>query len=118
VDAVNSVIDKGRPRFWYDKDEPCRDDATSLSSVWLWGYSLVNDTFPSLNPDWRSPLQVGDFLIVITRREDALDLASEAMRCRGIELRSAGRRDVSCLRGSYSLTFAEVISVPAAARRP
>jgi hypothetical protein len=110
VDAVNTVVRGARPKFWYAADEPCGTDGGTLAALWL--CSTVNDRFPALDPGWSCTLRPGDYLVVVSGREGAFELALEAMAGRGVELRPAGRSEVDCCGGNYSLTFAEVVAVP------
>jgi hypothetical protein len=112
VDAVKAVARDRRPKFWYAAEEPCAYDGRNLSAVWLWGYSIINEHFPALDSDWKCTLAPGEVLVVISGRDDAAELAREALGRHGVELRPVGRRDVDGGGEGYSLTFLEVVAVP------
>jgi hypothetical protein len=99
ADAVKAAARRAKPRFWYDAKEPYGDDYRSLASLWLWSYTLISEDFP-----------------IASQRDDAFQLAQEAMRGRGLELCPAGRREVAESGGRYWLTFAEVLPTPVAER--
>jgi hypothetical protein len=87
-----------------------------LASLWLWSYTLISEDFPTAWRDGVAPPRPGELIVIASQRDDAFQLAQEAMRGRGLELCPAGRREVAESGGRYWLTFAEVLPTPVAER--
>lgn len=77
--ARTQRTEAGRPKiwFWYDSTEPLATQHMSLSSLWLWGYSLINDQFPTWKQNGPT-LAPGDLVVVTSQRPDAVARALES----------------------------------------
>lgn len=82
-EMVEGVLDGRKPRFWYDKDEIMGPEFASMASVYLWGWSLVNESFPSeystLHGHAKARFHGGDVLIIPSARNDTFDRALTAL---------------------------------------
>ena len=79
--------------FWYDATEPLGAQHMSLVSLWLWGYSMINDQFPT----WNQPpgrLASGDLVVVPSQRADVIARALESGQGPDFALRFLDARTV------------------------
>ena len=77
---IQEVKPNRTTRFWIDDQEPDGKELTSLSSVYLYGYTLLSRNFPSLPADVR--LSSGSLVIIPSNRPDAAELARKTLEPR------------------------------------
>jgi hypothetical protein len=63
-------------RFWFDDREPDALEFISMSSVYLYGYTLLGRSFPSLPGDVQ--ISGGSLLVIPSHRPDVVDLVRKA----------------------------------------
>jgi hypothetical protein len=85
IQARNRIESRrqGRPlRFWYDLNERDGPEFRSLSSMYLFNYTLISENFPALPPD--REIEPGILLVLPTQRAEVPARAVEALRKRGV----------------------------------
>lgn len=105
-------IHGARPRFWYDTHEKPADEYLSLSSIWLAGFSLINDQFPSseiLKDDLPRP---GDLIVIPSQQDRIVEKAEVALREHGLEVRRIASQDIGNGEEGYTVTILAVTSRP------
>lgn len=75
MEAVEHARNSRPVRFWFNGDDPSRNEFNSISSCYLWGYTIVGFEFPAL--DQKTSLADGTLLIVPSSKPD---VAQEAAR--------------------------------------
>lgn len=102
-----------KPRFWYDKDEIMGPEFASMASVYLWGWSLINETFPSehstLHGHAKTRCNGGDVLIVPSARNDAFCRALAALSKLGFSGRLLMAAPITGGRENYILNVIEIL---------
>ncbi|HYL72995.1 MAG TPA: hypothetical protein VEU96_02265 [Bryobacteraceae bacterium] len=80
VSRIQAVKPDRSTRFWIDEGEPDGKELTSLTSVYLYGYTLLSRNFPSIPAD--VPVSSGSLVIIPSRRPDVPALARKALESR------------------------------------
>lgn len=86
-EAIFSRFDTtGDLRFWYSGEEPLGSLYVSIASVRLWGYRLINDSFPTLanspvvaNPDGIVQIEPGTRIVILSNDENAFEMANASL---------------------------------------
>jgi hypothetical protein len=95
--------DRAKVWFWYDADEPFGQQHTSLASLWLWGYSLINDKYPT----WSQPgyvLAPGDLVVIPSQQPDVIARAVASWGDPKVTLRFLDARSVGKFNGQFTVT--------------
>ncbi len=90
--------ERRRLRVWYKLVPGEPRPFKNISSTYLWGWSLINEAMPSLEPAHIGTLEPGSQLLMMTTSPGEVDTARQALRKVGFEyvprVRQAfGRRD-------------------------
>jgi len=112
-DAIEAHLAGRKPRFWYDEQETMGNEFRSMASVYLWGWSLINESFPALNSKLhghaRHRFFGGEVLVLPSAKEGAPERAITEL----IKLGYAGRliRTFSVSGGleSYNVSLIEIL---------
>ncbi len=97
-----------KPRFWYNESSSREADFRSVSSTYLWGYTLVGRKFPSLPPERyrKAAIGPGTFLVVLSEESDVEDTTMAALRPYGLEARLRSSHEIRAgFRGFYLTLF-------------
>ena len=86
-EAIFSSFDTtGDLRFWYSGEEPMGSLYVSIASVRLWGYRLINDSFPTLanspivaNPDGIVQIEPNTRIVILSNDENAFEMANTSL---------------------------------------
>jgi hypothetical protein len=86
VQAIRTLEPSGKVLFWYQLSEPQGNYYRSVSSTYLWGFSLIGEQFPSLERDKRASQPPGPDrpLVILTTENDALLKAQASLRQIGL----------------------------------
>jgi len=84
--AVSSLEPGGKVLFWYRLTENMGIYYRSVASTYLWGYSLVNERFPSMaqRGDSFQPLVSNAHLVLLSQDTDAVQLANSVLSQEGL----------------------------------
>jgi hypothetical protein len=108
IAAVSTVTHGRKPRFWYDANEPQSTEFRSLASNYLWGYVLISDNFPKINPSARYLLQPDSIVVICSQFPRALNKAEQALAAEGMHAKFLKSSTIQKGPVAYTLTFAEI----------
>ena len=74
--------------FWYDENEPRQGIVVGLSSLFEWGYSLLNTRLPGLTADDRQKLAAQPHIVCVSWRPERLQEARSMLASSGLVLAS------------------------------
>lgn len=86
VQAIQSAEPNGRLLFWYRSSEPSGSFFRSVASVYLWGYSIINERFPSLaeGADTMQRPAPNTHLVLLSEDQNALQQADSVLNQIGL----------------------------------
>lgn len=76
---IESIAGPREPRLWYSSDEHEVFYWRSLSSMYLWGYSIVNESYPSAASTGFNSIRDGDLLVVCSESPELKEEARQAL---------------------------------------
>jgi hypothetical protein len=104
-------IRNGRPvRFWFDANETYGREFNSLNSAYLWGYTMLSATLPTVAKNISVP--PGTLVVVPSSHVDVVDKAVKSYRSDGNILSLLSQVPIDAEGGRYSLSLLEVIKDP------
>jgi hypothetical protein len=106
AEAVDAVRANEFVWFWYNKTDPNYAEFNALNSIYLWGYTMLGDAFPSFRPD--AVIADGALVVIPSSAGEVLSCASEALHPRIFNAEPVGRREISAGGTSYFLWFARL----------
>lgn len=109
---IGERIDGRIVRFWYSLAPDSRRPVRSLASTYLWGYTLVNETFPLLTHEQASTLSAGTRLVLLVPSANDAQLARDPLRGYGWDFDVLAHQDF----GAGALAMSVVIGDVSAAR--
>jgi hypothetical protein len=95
----------GRVWIWYDRQEPQGLEYVSISSAYFYGYSLLNDQFPSPQAASPTAFRGGEPLVILSARQEVGTAADKSLRQIGLQYRTLDVREVAADSVRYFLTF-------------
>jgi hypothetical protein len=103
VDAVR----RGEPvRFWYSVKDPHFPEFNALNSIYLWGYTMIGNEFPTIMPT--AVVTPGALVVILSSSGDVLPQANESLREKSFVADLVDRRDVTGGGAAYTLWFVRV----------
>lgn len=98
ADVRRAEMGRHKIWFWYDMDEPLGWQHMSLTSLWLWSNSMINDDFPTWDPSIAERTELGDLVVVPSQRPDAVAKAVDGWQdakrgLRLLDVRTVGEGD-------------------------
>lgn len=120
--AVHQSIAAYRPfnlsgdlRFWYSADEPLGGLYRSVASSDLWGYRLVNESFPTLadvktgpNTWTKVDIPVDTKIAILSNQENVLEKANPSLEEIGLHARLIGQERIQQGKIVFVMTFIQV----------
>jgi len=112
--AVRSVEPSVKVLFWYRLDEPMGSFYRSVASTYLWGYSVVNERFPSLEkgPDLLQIPRANMPLVILTNDQDAFPRAETALRQFGLGAQLIAERRIEEGPVAWNMIFVQLHNWP------
>ncbi|HUV26530.1 MAG TPA: hypothetical protein VMW34_04100, partial [Anaerolineales bacterium] len=115
-DAILRDLDPSvKLRFWYSKDEPQGYIFCSVASTRLWGYRLINDSFPILEDAQLAPnvqglvkINPGTRIVILSDDKDAFEKANAAFERTGQHAEFLSEEKVEQGSIQFTMTFIEV----------
>ncbi|MGA3241162.1 MAG: hypothetical protein ABSG03_33265 [Bryobacteraceae bacterium] len=107
---TNHVRSDRRMLVWYDQTEPRLGIISGLSSLYLWGWSLLNFHLPNLEPKDGDRIQALGDILIVSWNDDAISRAHASLKAIGWDV--AGEQDTTIRNGHLALHlgFFDVIS--------
>jgi hypothetical protein len=96
VQTVRSVEPSGNLLFWYRLNEPMGNFYRAIASTYLWGYSLVNERFPSLDQggdSYQIPAN-NKHMVILSNENDAFLKADSALHKLGLTAELVAERRI------------------------
>lgn len=94
VQAVRAIEPNGNLLFWYQADETMGNYYRAVASTYLWGYTLLNERFPSLDgADTHIPA-VQNQIVILSNDAAAFQKAATALRQRGYTVQIIAERRI------------------------
>jgi hypothetical protein len=106
ADAVDAVRGDEFIWFWYSKADPHFAEFHALHSIYLWGYTMVGEQFPSVKPD--AVIADGALVVIPSAGGEVLSCASQALYPKLFAAEAVDRREITSGGTSYSLWFARI----------
>jgi hypothetical protein len=113
-DIIRTYDTDGNMRFWYSKTEPLGGLYTSIASTRLWGYRLINDTFPEI-AELDYPGRVHETatikippaidIVILSNDKDVLAKANAALNLLGLEANLVRTEEITQGSISFTMTF-------------
>jgi len=102
---------KATARFWYDLKDPLYPQLQALAATYLYGYSLINENFPSLTDvnGNVSSIVSGDRVILLTSGEDPLPAANRAVADRHLVFREVASKQVRREGTTFAFIVADAV---------
>lgn len=113
VQVIRSLEPSHRLLFWYQLNESMGGFYLSISSTYLWGYSLINERFPSLGPggvDYQLPTENAR-VVVLSEESDAFQKAALALRRMGFGARLVAERRIQDGSIAWNMVFIQVLKL-------
>ncbi|MEX2303045.1 MAG: hypothetical protein WD733_19035 [Bryobacterales bacterium] len=101
--TVDEVRDDDFIWFWYSKKDPHFGEFNALHSIYLWGYTMIGDEFPSLKPD--AVIADGALVVIPSSSGEVLSCATQTLDSRLFTAEPIERREITGGGTSYSLWF-------------
>jgi len=117
IAALRPYTTDGKLRFWYNTKEPSGWLFRAIASTHIWTYRLVSEDFPNrtqLPSDPVPELQVGDSVVILSSRADALQLAETNVAKISAHAELLGQARVQRGTEAFQLFFVRIL--PAGAR--
>ncbi len=104
ADAIDAVRGNEFVWFWYSGTDPHFDEFHALNSIYLWGYSLIGNQFPAIQPG--VSITDGALIVIPSSSGEVFSCANQALYSRIFRMEPVARREISEGGVSYSLWFA------------
>jgi len=120
-DIIRTYDTTGHMRFWYSLDEPLGHLYTSIASTRLWTYRLINDNFPSVEPQFYPHYKTTETstsilpdtdIVILSSDEDALAKANDALSQLGLKADLIRTEKVTQGSISFTMTFIRTKALP------
>jgi hypothetical protein len=98
---VNRLKNDRKLLWWSDAREPRQGIIYGITSLYLWGYTMLNEQFPELTSKDLQRLSDDSTVLVLSWKPIAMDEARAAFACHGLAIASENTTSVS--KGSVSL---------------
>jgi 4-amino-4-deoxy-L-arabinose transferase-like glycosyltransferase len=97
VQAIRIMAPSGKLLFWYRDSEPMGNFYRSVASSYLWGFSLINERFPSLErkeDSFQFPSSNTE-IAILSNEADALQQADLALDRIGLSVQLVDERSIN-----------------------
>jgi hypothetical protein len=106
ADTIDAVRGSEFIWFWYNKADPNFAEFHALHSIYLWGYTMIGDEFPSIKPD--AAIADRALVVIPSSGGEVLADANQALYPNLFAAELIDRREISAGGASYSLSFARI----------
>jgi hypothetical protein len=111
VRIMERYVTLNRPTFLLTPPKKLGHYVRGLTSVYLWGYTIVSDSFPNIIPEQAVQIRPGWKVVVISEEQDAAARFDDVFAPYGLRGRVRGSEHVDTAHGPLYLTFLETSSV-------
>lgn len=119
VEAIRTIEPNGNMLFWYQADEPMVNFYRAVASIYLWGYTLLNEQFPALEGanNYRT-LTTKNQIVILSTGTAAFQKADAALRRIGFTAELVAERRIQGGPIGWNMIFValELASSPSGAR--
>jgi hypothetical protein len=113
VGIMEQYIGDTQPRFLLTPPGRLGHYVQGLTSVYLWGYTIVTDRYPTVTAEQAARIPPGATVIVISETDDAASGFDEVFAPHGLSGVVRGSNSVETVHGPLYLTFLEATARPA-----
>lgn len=116
IDAIRPYTTDGKLRFWYNTKEPMGWIFRGVASTHIWTYRLVSEDFPERTQMPSDPvpeLQVGETVVILSSRADALSVAAKNVAQISARLELLGQRHIQRGAAGFDLYFVRLMPLDA-----
>jgi hypothetical protein len=106
ADTVDEVRGSEFVWFWYNKADPNFAEFHALHSIYLWGYTMIGDEFPSIKPD--AVIADRALVVIASSGGEVIADANQALDPKIFALEPVDHRVISVGGTSYALSFARI----------
>jgi hypothetical protein len=115
IDKGVSIIERyrtSRPAFLLDVEGPLARYSRGLTSVYLWGYTIVGPEFPRITEQQAALVEPGMTVVIISNRQSTGSRFDEVFEPYGMAGAVLGRARIDTSRGALYLTVLRAMSAP------
>ncbi len=113
ADAWTDELKPGRRLLWWaDNTEPYQGILGAVTSLYLWGWSILNQHFPQISQEDVAKLSQQHTLLVLSWKPDSLAKARAILTSRGLNI--AAERDTVITQGPLALHMGAFFIRPSA----
>jgi hypothetical protein len=105
-----------RMSVWYNQTEPRLGIVSGLSSLYLWGWSLLNVNLPDLGPTDSGRIQAGPDILLMSWNADAISRAHASLKAIGWDVARERQTTIRNGRLALHLGFFDVVPTKVAVR--
>jgi hypothetical protein len=100
-------------RVWSSQPNVGTPPFRAISSTYLWGWVLVNETLPLLSGTEAATLQPGTRMVLLMNRQGEADQARESLRQFGFDLGVVAQEDFGPATRPFRVVVADLVRVDA-----
>jgi 4-amino-4-deoxy-L-arabinose transferase-like glycosyltransferase len=113
LQVIRSIEPSGNILFWYQADEPMGNFYRAVASTYLWGYTVVNERFPSLNrADNMQTPSLTNQIVILSNDAAAFQKADVALQQIGFRARLVTERRIQNGPIGWNMIFVALEAAP------